>query len=113
MRGKRNVKSAMDLPYRKLKWSFPRRLEGDWERSSFSVSRRRIRPANAMDAFKGFRWIECEMQTAVNPVTKSQVTLTPPVKLGCFEDFAKFNDQWAEFCGLLSGDPDEVCFELT
>ena len=67
-----------------------------------------------MDSFKGFRWIECELLVAINPVTKNQVTLTPPVTIGCFEDFAKFNDQWEDFCqNILSGDPDEVCFELT
>jgi hypothetical protein len=66
-----------------------------------------------MDSFKGFRWIECELTVAVNPITKNQVTLTPPVRIGSYEDFAKFNVEWEQFCKLLSGDPDEVCFQLT
>lgn len=66
-----------------------------------------------MDDFKGFRWIQCEIETAINPVTKNQVTLTPPVKIGCFEDFAKFYDKWEDFCqNILVGDPTEVCFNI-
>ena len=79
------------------------------------MSRRRVRkPDNSMEEFKNFRWIECTVDVAVNPITKNQVTITPPVKLGCYEDFAKFNDQWEDFCkNSLVGDPDEVYFELT
>jgi hypothetical protein len=75
------------------------------------MSRRKV-VQKPMDSFKGFRWFECTVDVAVNPVTKNQVTLTPPVTIGCYEDFAKFNDQWEEFCKILSGDPDEVCFTL-
>lgn len=74
--------------------------------------RRVAQKPDPVDDFKGFRWMECYIDTAINPVTKNQVTFTSPVRVGCFEDFAKFNDQWTEFCGLLSGDPDEVCFTL-
>ena len=80
------------------------------------MSRRRSvnsRP-DPMSDFRGFRWIECYVETAVNPVTKNQVTLTAPVRIGSYEDFVKFNVQWEDFCkNSLSGDPDEVCFTLT
>lgn len=78
------------------------------------MSRRRssISKPVPTDDFKGFRWIECYIDTAINPVTMNQVTLTTPVRLGCHEDFEKFNDQWEQFCKLLSGDPDEVYFIL-
>lgn len=102
----------MDLQLRKQIWSFPRRRQTGTEREFLSMSKRRT-PADELDSFKGFRWVECYVDVAVNPVTKSQVALTPPVKIGCFEDFAKFYDQWDDFCeNVLTGDPDEVCFSL-
>lgn len=79
------------------------------------MSRRKIQPVNNdMDAFKGFRWVECYVDTAINPVTRNQVTLTPPVRIGCYDDFARFYDQFEEFCAndLKGLDPDEVCFTL-
>lgn len=78
------------------------------------MSRRKVqKPDNSMNEFKGFRWIECTVDVAVNPVTKNQVTLTPPVRISGYEDFARFNDQWEDFCSnVISGDPDEVCFIL-
>lgn len=74
------------------------------------MSRRKVK--DPMDDFSGFRWMECYVDTAINPVTRKQVTLTTPVRIGCFEDFARFYDQWEQFCKLLSGDPDEICFVL-
>jgi hypothetical protein len=72
-------------------------------------------PDKSMDSFSNTRWVECYVDTAINPVTKNQVTLTPPVRIGCYEDFAKFYDQWEDFCEkvLPPLDPDEVCFTLT
>lgn len=78
------------------------------------MSRRSRTPDNAMEDFKSFRWVECYVDTAINPVTMNQVTLIPPVRIGCYEDFAKFYDQWEDFCQtILDGlNPDEVCFTL-
>lgn len=77
------------------------------------MSKRKI-PVDEMDSFKNIRWVECYVDVAVNPVTKNQVTLTPPVRIGCFEDFAKFYDQWEQFCNdVLTGEATEVCFQLT
>lgn len=81
------------------------------------MSRRKVvrQPDDSMDVFKGFRWVECYVDVAVNPRTKSEVTFTPPVRIGCFEDFAKFYDEWENFCSRdLNGlDPAEVCFQLS
>lgn len=77
------------------------------------MSKRKTNP-DPMESFSGFRWMECYIDVAINPVTKNQVTLTAPVRIGCVEDFAKFNDQWEDFCtNSLVGDPSEVFFELT
>lgn len=103
----------MDLQFRRGKFSFHRLPKTEMERESLDMSRRRVVRPDPMDDFKGFRWIECTVDVAVNPVTKNQVTLTPPVRIGSYEDFARFNDQWEDFCtNSLTGDPSEVCFTL-
>lgn len=62
------------------------------------------------------KWdFDCVMTEAINPVTKNQVKLTPPVKISCYEDFVKFNDQWEKFCQEVTDsrfDPDEIWFTL-
>jgi hypothetical protein len=35
---------------------------------------------------------------AINPVTKSEVKLNPPVWLESWEDLDRFNDLWDDFC---------------
>lgn len=59
--------------------------------------------------FRGFCF-DCEVAVAVNPRTFRECKLTPPVKIRSFEDFARFNDEWATFCEDIGGDPGEVCF---
>jgi hypothetical protein len=81
------------------------------------VSRkRRISSVKTDDiaAFRGFSF-DCFIDTAINPVTKKQVVFTEPVVIKCYEDFAKFYDQWDKFCGDLSKsgcNPDEVAFSM-
>ena len=65
--------------------------------------------ADGVESFRGFAF-DCEITVAVNPITKSEVKLTPPVKIKCFEDFARFYDEWDEFCKDLGGQPSEVAF---
>lgn len=67
-----------------------------------------------VETFRGFNF-DCFIDVAVNPVTKSQVELVEPVKIDSFEDFARFYDQWEQFCSDLHRsdcDPAEVCFRL-
>lgn len=75
--------------------------------------RRARKPDDDLGDFQGFRWMECYVDVAVNPVTMKQVTFTQPVAIRCVEDFARFNEKWDDFCrNVLSGDPDEVHFTL-
>jgi hypothetical protein len=77
------------------------------------MARRAKEPADDLGDFRGFRWMECYVDTAVNPVTLKQVTFTQPVAIKCVEDFARFNEKWDDFCrNALTGDPDEVHFTL-
>lgn len=59
--------------------------------------------------FQGFLF-DCDIPVAVNPITRSECRLVPPVKIRCFEDFARFYERWEEFCKDLGGNPEEVCF---
>lgn len=77
------------------------------------VRRAARKPDDDLTDFRGFRWMECYVDVAVNPVTMKQVTFTTPVAIRCVEDFARFNEQWDDFCrNVLAGDPDEVHFSL-
>jgi hypothetical protein len=72
---------------------------------------RRQTESGGVESFRGFPF-DCEITVAVNPLTKTEVQLTPPVKIKCFEDFARFYDKWDEFCKDLGGHPTEVAFTL-
>jgi hypothetical protein len=77
------------------------------------MGRRAQKPADDLADFRGFRWMECYVDIAVNPVTMKQVTFTQPVVIRCVEDFTRFNEKWQDFCeNVLAGDPDEVYFTL-
>jgi hypothetical protein len=65
-----------------------------------------------VDCLKDFSF-ESVIEFAVNPVTKKQVTLTPPVKIERFEDIANFYDAWEKFCVDATGpkfNPSEIWF---
>lgn len=67
-----------------------------------------------VETYREFNF-DCYIDIAVNSVTKKQVELVQPVRIRCYEDFAKFHEQWDKFCEDLnkSGcDPDEVYFKM-
>jgi len=74
-----------------------------------SSKRRKTNNADATIDYREFRF-DCLIDTAINPFTKSEVTLVKPVAIRCYEDFARFYDDWEDFCKALSDDPKEVFF---
>ena len=48
--------------------------------------------------------MENEIRIGVNPITKTEVILNPPVKINSYEELAEFSEVWNKLC--------EYCWEL-
>lgn len=69
---------------------------------------------SGVETYRGFNF-DCYIDIAINSATNKQVELVEPVRIGCYEDFARFYEQWDKFCADLNNsgcDPDEVYFKM-